>query len=433
MQAHNENKPGDELRQKLWELVYDLLDAEQADALRQQITDEPDVARAYCEVVQQSELVARAARYDGPPVPLRTGEAQREVIAEGGSGSKQGVVVAPRSAKPQAVTSTEEAGHAASQKRKSASEASERRASRKAGRTAARTSGRTAMNWVTVLAASVLVCLVGYAVVKLGLPRDDAFLASAETRLAREHVRTIVSGPSTIHSGSDARFAVTTVAADGKPLSTDVSYRLYDGAGKLRLERRAQTDQEGSLVVELPANLLDEQSRLEVEAEGSPASGALSTHLKVDPRRLTTYLSLDKPLYRPGELVWFRSLTLSRFDLSEAGEVAVEYEVLDPSGAAVPQSKQWGFTHRGVGNGAILIPPDAPGGEYTLIARSANDAFPELRRTFQVRDFRAPRLKKQLELTSVLLGEELLGRSLEGSRRDELDVGFRGGHPQIWY
>jgi len=403
MQPHDDNKPGDELRQKLWELVYELLETDEADELRGRITADPDVARAYCEVVQQSELVARASRYDGPPVVLRAGEAQSDVVAEGDSDSKQGVVVVPRSAKPQAENQCGETRGEAVKVRDSVEKA-ERRSQRQSKRRAGRTSGRTAMNWVMAVAASVLVCLVGYALVKLGLPRDDAFLASAETRLARQHVRTIVTGPSTIHNGSDARFAVTTVAADGKPLSTDVSYRLYDGVGQLRLDRRAQTDRDGSLLVELPANLLDDQSRLEVETEGSPAGGSLSTHLAVEPRRLATYLSLDKPLYRPGEPVWFRSLTLSRFDLGEASEVSVEYEVLDPSGAAVPQSQQWGFTQRGVGNGAILIPPEAPGGEYTLVARSPNDSFVEQRRTFQVRDFRAPRLKKQLELTRASYG-----------------------------
>ena len=53
--------------------------------------------------------------------------------------------------------------------------------------------------------------------------------------------------------------------------------------------------------------------------------------------RFFTQLSLDKPLYQPGETIFYRSLTLSCFSLAAERETAVHYEILDPSDVALPE------------------------------------------------------------------------------------------------
>ena len=55
-----------------------------------------------------------------------------------------------------------------------------------------------------------------------------------------------------------------------------------------------------------------------------------------------TYLSIDKPLYRPGETVYYRSLTLSRFGLRSDIDAPVHFEIRDPSGAIVAASETEG-------------------------------------------------------------------------------------------
>ena len=50
-----------------------------------------------------------------------------------------------------------------------------------------------------------------------------------------------------------------------------------------------------------------------------------------------------------------------------------------------------------MGCGQFDIPPGLAGGEYTLVARSMDESFPEERRTFFIRSYRLPRLKKELE------------------------------------
>ena len=76
----------------------------------------------------------------------------------------------------------------------------------------------------------------------------------------------------------------------------------------------------------------------------------------------------------------------------------IHFEILDPSGAVVPDSQLEGVTDRGRRQRRPSpFPRDCAGGEYTLVARSLDEAFPEEKRTFFVRRYRLPRLKKELE------------------------------------
>jgi hypothetical protein len=123
----------------------------------------------------------------------------------------------------------------------------------------------------------------------------------------------------------------------------------------------------------------------------------LETIVPVLSYRFLTRVSTDKPLYRPGEIIHYRSLTLSRAGLETPGELPVHYEVHDPAGGVVAGSEHQGITERGVGNGAFQIPADRPGGQYELVARSLSGAFPEEKRSILVREYRVPQLKKELE------------------------------------
>ena len=106
---------------------------------------------------------------------------------------------------------------------------------------------------------------------------------------------------------------------------------------------------------------------------------------------------MDKPLYQPGETIYYRSLTLSRFGMAVDHELPVRFEILDPSGAAVANLRVEGLTDHGVGNGSFAIPEALAGGQYTLVAKALDNSFPEEKRKFFLRRYRLPRLKKELE------------------------------------
>jgi anti-sigma factor RsiW len=59
------------LEQQMWEFVYGLLPDDQAEAIRGQITADPDVARSYADVKLRSELVAEASRLRSPPMQFQ--------------------------------------------------------------------------------------------------------------------------------------------------------------------------------------------------------------------------------------------------------------------------------------------------------------------------------------------------------------------------
>src|SRR5205085_5499394 len=110
-----------------------------------------------------------------------------------------------------------------------------------------------------------------------------------------------------------------------------------------------------------------------------------------------THLMTDRPLYRPGETVYFRSLTLERFSLKPAEiDLELHFELRGKDGQVVhdpatgqplkltgqaqlkdkdgkPALGPDGKAIRGVGAGAFQLPPSAAGGEYALVVRdSAN-------------------------------------------------------------
>jgi alpha-2-macroglobulin-like protein len=131
-------------------------------------------------------------------------------------------------------------------------------------------------------------------------------------------------------------------------------------------------------------------------------------------------VTTDRPMYRPGETVRFRSLTLERFSLKPAGEdLHLQFRITDPRGGEVFKLEgparvasedgkailgPDGKAVRGVGAGAFRIPPEAPGGEYTLTLSEARGRFPPERRKFLVNQYQAPRLNKEVEFTRKSYG-----------------------------
>jgi uncharacterized protein YfaS (alpha-2-macroglobulin family) len=114
------------------------------------------------------------------------------------------------------------------------------------------------------------------------------------------------------------------------------------------------------------------------------------------PARTLTFVSTDKPLYRPGEQVMARGLVLTAH-----GHVPLEYdvqaslEIRGPKGevvtsaTVVSESSVWGYSW--------TVPEDMTGGEYTLSVSYPWTGDAPAERKFDVRAYRAPRLKSQIE------------------------------------
>lgn len=162
-----------------------------------------------------------------------------------------------------------------------------------------------------------------------------------------------------------------------------------------------RTSSTGSARIALPTDMvIPPNASLHVSAK--PLRGAVessSLRLPLQSTRCDTYLTLDRPVYRPGETVYFRSLTLLRRSLCAGFEFPIRFELIDPDGRAIEGAFLEGVTEDGVGNGEFVIPERAVPGSYKLLVKSLDGFFPNQQSEFQVRAYRVPKLKQSLTFT----------------------------------
>ncbi|MCE9544641.1 MAG: hypothetical protein K8T25_03865 [Planctomycetia bacterium] len=332
-----------ELRQQMLEMIHGLLDDTAQRALMARISSDPEAARAYAEVSIEADLLAKAARLEGPKIEL-----------------------------PQ------------------------RRVTRGA---AARSGPAAYLPWIVYLAASVLVLVTGGGYVwdhfsQKDIARDHLrLLVSAPATLAPG-----VDGRVTVRTQS--------VTGEPLPAQVEVALVALNDKQERQLlpgsERIRNVGPDGQIDLTIPASLqLSGPVRLEVLAHNGGSHPRMVRRLDMEAEHYVAQLGLEKPWYQPGDTIYFRALALENFSLASRRELPVEFELLDPSDALVAGSKSQGVTQRGVGNGSFPLDANLAGGMYTLVARSLEKpaAFPETKRQFLVQKYRLPRLKKELELT----------------------------------
>lgn len=324
----------EELDQQLWEFVYDLLSEQEVEDVRARITSEPDVARAYSRVKLESELGALAARHDEDPIALQPPADAREE--------------APRVAL--------------------------RRPLRSPLSPAARSA-----NWLVGLAATALVCLMGY-----GYFHDASHRATHPPPPASFYVCTRLSAPDRIREQVTNPFFVRTTDLSGAPRAARLVYRFRDSDGEVKLAGNAATDAKGRLQIDLPGSLVSEVARLEVETVDSRFSPKIRADLTQSDLPLATYLAMGKPRYQPGETAQFRSVTLSAVGLKAEEQVVVAYDVWDAHGRPVVPHLPQKRTDRGVGAGSFVVPPELPSGTYSMVAYSPQAKFSAVSRRFDV-------------------------------------------------
>jgi hypothetical protein len=113
------------------------------------------------------------------------------------------------------------------------------------------------------------------------------------------------------------------------------------------------------------------------------------------PDRTLTALSTDKPIYKTGEKVYARGVVLhavKRTPIAGAEHAAIE--IKGPKGDTVAAGQTQ--TAEGVWGFAWEIPAEQPGGEYTLRVTYPYSGNAPAERKFDVRVYRAPRLKTQI-------------------------------------
>jgi hypothetical protein len=136
------------------------------------------------------------------------------------------------------------------------------------------------------------------------------------------------------------------------------------------------------------------------------------------------HVTTDKPLYRPGEVLWFRAWEVVVRDLSAAtGDHGVTAQLLDPRGAKVAEKRI--LSRGGVATNDFPISPSLPGGSYTL--RIVSELGGQHDHPVQISTYEVPRLKKSVEftrasyapgdvVTALIHVEKVTGEPLTGTR-----------------
>jgi hypothetical protein len=113
--------------------------------------------------------------------------------------------------------------------------------------------------------------------------------------------------------------------------------------------------------------------------------------------RFLTHLSTDKPLYRPGERVYFRGVMLHAIDhtpLNAQTRPTAFFEIRGPKGDIVASGQTQ--MQDSVAGFAWDVSAEQPGGQYAVKLSFPWDGHPPAERKFDVRAYRAPRLKSQV-------------------------------------
>ena len=201
--------------------------------------------------------------------------------------------------------------------------------------------------------------------------------------------------------GTQSSVDIETRDERGQARSAKLQARVI-GNGRELLTSDVETDNFGRANFTLPASLKLPREAKIIFASHSTDMPPVTGELKLSPTKFITQISFDKLLYRPGEVVRFRSLTVERFSLKPGEKQQVKYKLLDPSGATLLDVTQG--TAIGVAAYEWPIPATQIGGTYTVECSSVEGFFPTQKKTFHIQQYRAPRFKKDLVFTKDSYG-----------------------------
>ena len=205
-----------------------------------------------------------------------------------------------------------------------------------------------------------------------------------------------------------------------RPVEARVEAFVEDKANPgTRFPVASQLTRQGQLQIVVPPDLpLRAGSNPTLIVSAKRESGAqleIKEGLQLASAVYVAHLSTDKPMYQPGETVYFRALVLERFSLRPPYEdFALNFVLTTPTqeqkvvgqgmgGISRPDKPAElikgpdGKPLKGVGSGAFLIDPTAPGGEYILTVKDQSGRFPDQVRKFIVNRYQKSNINKELD------------------------------------
>ena len=343
MTSDNDMKASEELREKMWELCYDLLPDDERRALVATIKSDPQAARLYAEVRLQADLVGFAAKVEDSSLIL---SADLEKVK------------------------TSDAIPAGGRRKEAAQPATFPLAS------ASPTSGgRNWVRWLPAAAALALVALMAYGVYRPTTSGDPLIAGIVSTE---------IEIPSRLKEGLSTRFVVRSQSPQGQPIAADVDVKFVDEAGAVRYQEVIRTDATGVATLTAPGPALvrgvrvEAISRRESQTDGlSPEQqvaaqletiNQITAPLNVAQQAPLTYYLQEKPAAKPGESTRFAIYSLSRFGLEARPAEVKDLVVQNAEGVPVAEPL-WTWNEDFV-EGSIPFPDKQEADKYNLAFRS---------------------------------------------------------------
>jgi hypothetical protein len=206
------------------------------------------------------------------------------------------------------------------------------------------------------------------------------------------------TGPARIQPGAPNSWKIETLNRTGAPITPRKLEIVLKDANGSRFEAQTQKFEPPtgpSTTLDLPLSFWEKvkpgtELFVEVTALTDDARhGVLTERIPLARPVFVTHLATDKPLYKPGETVRFRSLTLDRATLRPpTQDQHLKFSLRDPGDAVTPLDEGNGRVVaalqpamgpdnkpvRGIGVGEYTIPETAPGGEYKLDLREVESS-----------------------------------------------------------
>ncbi|MGQ9848669.1 MAG: Ig-like domain-containing protein [Aggregatilineaceae bacterium] len=215
----------------------------------------------------------------------------------------------------------------------------------------------------------------------------------------------VVTANLTVKRGPDEMLIWVTDIQSGEPVA-GVSVRVYDGAG--RRVASGETGRDG--VVRLPVN----QSRqgdtfVYAVAEGPDTYGVWLSWSEADLPDTAGYLYTDRPIYRPGEKVYFRGAVRDRTDMT--------YHLPSAQTVHVTIDVNWGgqllfdgdlpLSEFGTFSGEIALPDDVQLGQGNINTIYQGEYAAQV--SFSIAEFRVPEYKVEVtpDFGEIVQGDPL--------------------------
>ena len=156
-----------------------------------------------------------------------------------------------------------------------------------------------------------------------------------------QELQVAVAGPEVLQPGTENDFQIQTRNLQNANQAARLSARLIDQNDKVVYEVK-EVPSDGNYRLRLPADLPLTANRhfaLDVVAHRDGKLDHKVHHtLPLASTTFITHIATDKPMYRPGETVHFRSLTVERFSMKPVREpLHLQYSITSPQGAEVFQ------------------------------------------------------------------------------------------------